>query len=144
MNKRIWSPALIAGFTLLAAATAHAAAFCDNTGPTTVSGYFGGDHEIADDVPFTGSHTISGFTILYHATVAVNATFKFYTVNASTGRLGSTVATFTTSNLAVGDHVFTMNLAPAQQFTWTACRRGARPRRSPSPAPRSRRSCQPS
>lgn len=106
---------------LIGATSTHAAGvFYNNTSTPQFGGAALAGDELADDVPFTGSQTVTRFTILYHADTAVNATFKFSGVNQTTGGVGATVATFTASNLAAGDHVFTMDLTPAQQFVWTA------------------------
>jgi hypothetical protein len=107
---------------LVTVTRAHASVFFDNTGPTSFGGAFTTGDEIADNVVFTGAHAVTSFSIRYHATAAVNAVFKFQTgrANPAMGRPGATVATFTATNLAAGDHVFTMNLTPSQQFTWTA------------------------
>lgn len=106
---------------LIGATSAHAAGvFYNNTSTPQFGGAASAGDELADDVPFTGSQTVTRFTILYHADTAVNATFKFSGVNQSTGGVGGTVATFTATNLAAGDHVFTMDLTAAQQFVWTA------------------------
>lgn len=94
--------------------------FTNNTITTNFGGGFSVEHEIADDVRFSGTHTVAGFSMLYHADVAVNATFKFYRVNQSTGRVGTLVATFTANNLPAGDRVFDMALSAAQQFSWPA------------------------
>lgn len=108
---------LLGGFDTSSAATS---AFTNHTGTTNLGGGFRVEHEIADDVRFGGTHTVAGFSLLYHADVAVNATFKFYRVNASTGRVGTLVATFTANNLPAGDRVFDMDLGAAQQFSWPA------------------------
>jgi hypothetical protein len=41
-------------------------------------------------------------------------------VNQTNGGVGTTVATFTATNLPAGDHLFIMNLAAGQRFVWTA------------------------
>lgn len=106
---------------LAGATSAHAAGvFYNNTSTPQFGGAAPAGDELADDVPFTGSQTVTRFTLLYHADTAVNATFKFSGVNQTTGGVGATVTTFTATNLAAGDHVFTMDLTPAQQFVWTA------------------------
>lgn len=106
---------------LIGATSAHAAGvFYNNISTPQFGGSAPAGDELADDVPFTGSQTVTKFTILYHADTTVNATFKFSGVNQTTGGVGAAVATFTATNLAAGDHVFTMDLAPAQQFVWTA------------------------
>jgi hypothetical protein len=114
--------AIVVVIGVLTATRAQANVFFDNTGPTSFGAAFAVGDEIADDVVFTGSHPVTSFSIRYHATAVVNAVFKFQTgsANPAVGRPGTTVATFTATNLAAGDHVFTMNLAPSQQFTWTA------------------------
>ncbi len=108
------------GAGLAQLASASTSTFTNNTGATNFGGAFNVEHEIADDVRFSGTHTVAGFSLLYHADVAVNATFKFYRVNQSTGRVGTLVATFTASNLPAGDRVFDMALSTAQQFSWSA------------------------
>jgi hypothetical protein len=120
MKKVAWGVALVLWLNLVMVVAAQDALFYDNTGPTPFGSAFKTDHEIADDVRFTGTQTVTAFTILYHADVNVNAIIKFTGVNQTTGRLGATVASFTATNLASGDHVFTMDLSPAQQFAWTA------------------------
>ena len=98
--------------------------FFDNTGiPQFGSGAGLTDDRIADDVQFTGSQTVTGFSIVYHADSPVNAVFTFSAIDprAELGAtVGAAVATFTASSLPAGDHVFRMQLAPGQQFTWTA------------------------
>lgn len=106
---------------LIGATSAHAAGvFYNNISTPQFGGSAGAGDELADDVPFTGSQTVTRFTILYHADTVVNATFKFSGVNQSTGGVGTTVATFTATNLPAGEHLFTMDLTPAQRFVWTA------------------------
>src|SRR5262245_23017493 len=110
--------------TLLGTASAHAAGlFYNNISTPQFGGAVAAGDELADDVPFTGSQTVTRFQLHYHADTPVNATFKFSGVNQANGAPGATVATFTAANLPAGDHVFIMNLAPAQRFVWTAAPR---------------------
>lgn len=111
-------------FALFGATSAHASGlFYNNTSTPQFGGSVLAGDELADDVPFTGSQTVTRFQLLYHADTAVNATFKFSGVNPANGGVGATVATFTATNLPAGDHLFIMNLAPAQRFVWTAAPR---------------------
>src|SRR6185436_10547708 len=84
---------------LLGATRAHAAGlFYNNTSTPQFGGAVLAGDELADDVPFTGSQTVTRFQLLYHADTAVNATFKFSGVNSTNGGVGATVRTFTATN----------------------------------------------
>jgi hypothetical protein len=117
--KTLVHSALLIGLVQLAViANARAGILYDNTGVAVGGGAFLTSDEIADDVTFSGAHTITGFTIEYHADVTVNATFRFYNADAN-GRPGTVVAQFV-DTLPAGDNEFTKTLDATQQFTWTA------------------------
>ena len=105
---------------LLAAIPAQAEVFFDNTSRPQFVRQVAITHELAEGVAFTGSQRVTGFTTLYHADTAVNATLTFYTVAGLGQGTGSPVASFAFPNLAAGDHLLTVNLSLAQQFVWTA------------------------
>ncbi|HEY6763997.1 MAG TPA: hypothetical protein VI386_04435 [Candidatus Sulfotelmatobacter sp.] len=102
---------------------AKAQIFYDNTTPVQLfPGAFSTTDEIADDTPFTGTHHVASFSFAYINSNpgAVNATVRFYTVNAATGNPGDLVATIPVTGLAPGSFFHTVNLTPDQQFDWTA------------------------
>ena len=105
------------------ASLSNAQMFYNNTGPTTFPAAYASTDEIADDTPFTGTQHVASFTFQYlnQTSGAVNAVVRFYTVDQTTGRPGSLVATVPVDNLALGMHqIVTLNLDPSQQFDWTA------------------------
>src|ERR1044071_1191888 len=118
MRKAIAGMLCMAGW--LAAVPARAEVFFDNTSKPQFARQVAITHELAEGVAFTGSQRVTGFTTLYHADVAVNATIAFYTVAGPGLGTGSQVASFVFPNLAAGDHLLTVNLTIAQQFIWTA------------------------
>src|SRR5262245_18877565 len=105
---------------LLATTPARAEVFFDNTSKPQFARQVSITHELAEGVAFTGSQRVTGFTTLYHADTAVNATITFYTVAGPGLGTGSPVTSFVFPNLAAGDHLLTVNLSAAQQFVWTA------------------------
>jgi len=62
---------------LLAAIPAQAEVFFDNTSRPQFARRVAITHELAEGVAFTGSQRVTGFTTLYHADTAVNATNTF-------------------------------------------------------------------
>lgn len=85
-----------------------------------------GPYEIADDVPFTGSHLISSFRIGYLSTTEpVHATFRFYGVDSNTGKPGQLIAEIVrdlpiTENVTLNSTVAIIQLDANEQFTFTA------------------------
>ncbi|MCK9878347.1 hypothetical protein MXD59_21675 [Frankia sp. Ag45/Mut15] len=88
--------------------------------PTYPTYYAEGDTELADDVPFSGSHLISSFAFGYQSPEPVHATFRFYGVNSATGLPGERVAQIERDFPAVSDATPTVTLSEAEQFWWTA------------------------
>ena len=84
----------------------------------------GGTIEWADDVPFTGSHVVTGFTIgyksFYETDPPFKATFRFYGVDQATGLPGALVAEIS-RELPAGEHpVVTIQLDAEEQFVFNA------------------------
>ena len=84
----------------------------------------GGTIEWADDVPFTGSHVVSAFTIgyksFYETDPPFKATFRFYGVDPVTSFPGALLAEIT-RELPAGEHpIVTIQLDPSEQFVFTS------------------------
>lgn len=84
----------------------------------------GSIREWADDVPFTGSHVVSAFTIgyksYYETDPPFKATFRFYGVDPVTSFPGALVAEIT-RELPAGEHpIVTIQLDPSEQFVFTS------------------------
>jgi len=86
----------------------------------TVSYYNIGPDEIADDVPFTGSHQVSTFRFGYRSSDPVHATFRFYGVDPTTGFPGQLIAQFGRDFPASDFARPIINLDASEQFTFTA------------------------
>jgi hypothetical protein len=97
--------------------------FYNNTNPpvfTTSPVYFTpGTSEWADDVPFSGTQQVSSFTFGYKTSQSVIAYFRFYGVDASTGKPG-TLFNEIYRVLPAGDQTQTIQLSSAEQFYFTA------------------------
>lgn len=82
--------------------------------------YDGGGGEFADDVPFSGTHLVSAFTIGYTTSQPVRAIFRFYGVNQSTGLPGSGPIRQIERELPAGENLQTIALSETERFEWTA------------------------
>jgi len=83
-----------------------------------------GTWELADDVPFSGSHVVSSFRFGYKSYFKTDppfkATFRFYGLDPVTGLPGALVAEIT-RELPAGEHsLLTIQLDPAEQFVFTS------------------------
>lgn len=81
--------------------------------------YDSGSGEFADDVPFTGTHLVSSFTVGYSSEQPVRAIFRFYGVNQST-QLPSGLIRQIERELPAGEALQTIVLGETEQFYWTA------------------------
>lgn len=98
------------------------AVFFEQISPGTSSAplYFSGQsHEMAEDLPFTGTQQLSSFTFGYRASIPVRVTFRFYGVNASTTLPGVKLAELV-RELPVGAALATITLSPEEQFAFSA------------------------
>jgi len=87
---------------------------------TTSPVYFTpGADEWADDVPFSGTQLVSSFTFGYKTSESVIAYFRFYGVDASTGKPGQ-VFNEIYRVLPAGDLTQTILLTTAEQFYYSA------------------------
>ena len=90
-------------------------------GATGSPSFFGiGPSEIADDVPFTGSHQISSFRVGYRSSIPVLTTFQFYGIDPDTGLPGHLIAQITRELPAADFATPTITLDTSEQFLFTA------------------------
>jgi hypothetical protein len=121
MTKFGYLAALLLALTLTS--SAHAQLFYNNTLYPGITAAFATTDEMADDTPFTGTQHVGAFTFQYMNLTSgpISATVRFYGVNATTGGVGTLVATIPVANLAPAtQQVTTVSLDPSQQFDWTA------------------------
>jgi len=76
--------------------------------------------EVADDVPFTGSHLVTSFRMGYRSPEPVHATFRFYGVNPSSGLNGQLIAQISRDLPAASFANPTITLDATEQFIFTA------------------------
>ena len=78
-----------------------------------------GFYEIADDIPFSGSHTVSSFKFKYSASEQVQLIFRFYGVDPATGYPGNLLMEVS-REFPAGSGTPTVQLSAAEQFVFTA------------------------
>lgn len=97
--------------------------FYRNISPGAVGSpsYYGiASSEIADDLPFTGSHQVSSFRIGYRSSTPVVANFRFFGVDADTGLPGQFITQITRELPATEFATPTITLDINEQFIFTA------------------------
>jgi hypothetical protein len=115
--------AVIFGLVGPAAKAGASPAFYENTQLT--GSYYPTEHEIGDDVPFTGTFLVDEFQVGYSLPdAATDLTIRFYNV-AATGGHGDLLAEFSEPTLPNGFVLVDVNLAATgQQFLWNDSTRG--------------------
>lgn len=124
MRPHPWQGMLLSAlFVFCGLVQAAETVFYQNTrlgGISLTAAFLSGDHEIADDAPFTGSHELSSFRFGYSSPEPVRVLFRFYGVDPVDGNPGQFITQLVREFPAGTNVLSTVILTPEERFVLSA------------------------